>query len=167
MRSTAESSGAGKYRIEIMILTSHAQSALGETERALSTLNKALTLAEPEAFLRVFVDGGEPVRSLLCELEKQKTAMPYTRKVRQSMDDQEEVGVTARVGSSESLIEPLTEREMEVLRLLATHLSSTEIAGQLVIATSTVRSHIKNIYSKLRVHSRTEAVEKAREIGLL
>ncbi|NOR89758.1 MAG: hypothetical protein GQ524_05845 [Anaerolineales bacterium] len=83
------------------------------------------------------------------------------------MDDQEEVGVTARVGSSESLIEPLTEREMEVLRLLATHLSSTEIAGQLVIATSTVRSHIKNIYSKLRVHSRTEAVEKAREIGLL
>ncbi len=167
MRSTAESSGAGKYRIEIMILTSQAQSALGETERALSTLNKALTLAEPEAFIRVFVDGGEPVRSLLCELEKQKTAMPYTRKVRQSMDDQEEVGVTARVGSSESLIEPLTEREMEVLRLLATHLSSTEIAGQLVIATSTVRSHIKNIYSKLRVHSRTEAVEKAREIGLL
>ncbi len=167
MRSTAESSGAGKYRIEIMILTSQAQSALGETERALSTLNKALTLAEPEAFIRVFVNGGEPVRSLLCELEKQKTAMPYTRKVRQSMDDPEEVGVTARVGSSESLIEPLTEREMEVLRLLATHLSSTEIAGQLVIATSTVRSHIKNIYSKLRVHSRTEAVEKAREIGLL
>ncbi|MEA1976705.1 MAG: LuxR C-terminal-related transcriptional regulator [Chloroflexota bacterium] len=167
MRSTAESSGAGRYRIEIMILTSMAQSALGEAERALSTLSKALTLAEPEAFIRVFVDGGEPVRALLCELEKQNTAMPYTRKVLQSMGDQEDVGIKAKVGSTESLIDPLTEREMEVLRLLATHLSSTEIAGQLVIATSTVRSHIKNIYSKLRVHSRTETVEKAREIGLL
>ena len=166
MRSTAESSGAGRYRIEIMILTSLAQSALGETERALSTLNKALTLAEPEAFIRVFVNGGESARSLLRELEKRKIAMPYAREVLLSMDDQVDVGITAKVGSTESLIEPLTEREMEVLRLLATHLSSTEIAGQLVIATSTVRSHVKNIYSKLRVHSRTEAVEKAQEIGL-
>jgi LuxR family maltose regulon positive regulatory protein len=167
MRSTAENSGAGRYRIEIMILTSLAQDALGETERALSTLKKALTLAEPEASIRAFVDGGEPVRLLLCELEKQKTSVPYARKVLQSMGDQEEIGITAGVGSTESLIEPLTEREMDVLRLLATHLSSTEIADQLVIAASTVRSHIKNIYSKLRVHSRTEAVEKAREIGLL
>ena len=167
MRSIAESSGAGRYRIEIMILTSLAQDALGETERALSTLKKALTLAEPEASIRAFVDGGEPVRLLLCELEKRKIAMPYARKVLQSMGDQEEVGITAGVGSTESLIEPLSKREMEVLTLLATHLSSTEIADQLVIAASTVRSHIKNIYSKLRVHSRTEAVEKAREIGLL
>ena len=167
MRSTAESSRAGRFRIEIMILTSLAQDALGEIERALSTLKKALTLAEPEASIRAFVDGGEPVRLLLCELEKRKIAMPYARKVLQSMGDQEEVGITAGVGSTESLIEPLSKREMEVLNLLATHLSSTEIADQLVIAASTVRSHIKNIYSKLRVHSRTEAVEKAREIGLL
>ncbi len=167
MRSTAESSGAGRYLLEIMILTSVAQDALSETERALSSLNKALTLAEPEAFIRVFVDGGEPVRALLCELQKGKTSVPYAGKVLQSMNTQLEVGVTAGVGSTEGMIDPLTEREMEVLRLLATHLSSTEIAAQLVIAPSTVRSHIKNIYSKLRVHSRTEAVEKAREIGLL
>jgi LuxR family maltose regulon positive regulatory protein len=83
------------------------------------------------------------------------------------MDDQVDVRITVGVGSTESMIEHLTEREMEVLCLLATHLSSTEIADQLVIAASTVRSHIKTIYSKLRVHSRTEAVEKAREIGLL
>jgi len=167
MRSIAESSGAGRYRIEIMILTSLAQDALGETERALSTLNKALTLGEPEAFIRAFVDGGEPVRLLLCELEKRKTSVPHARKVLQSMGDQEEVGITAGVSSTDGLFEPLSEREKEVLNLLATHLSSTEIADQLVIAASTVRSHIKNIYSKLRVHSRTEAVEKARKIGLL
>jgi LuxR family maltose regulon positive regulatory protein len=167
MRSTAESSGAGRYLIEIMILASLALDALGETERAFSMLNEALTLAEPEAFIGVFIDGGEPVRSLLYALEKRKTSVPYARKVIQSMGDQVEVGTTARVGSTESLIEPLTEREMEVLHLLATHLSSTEIADELVIASSTVRSHIKNIYSKLRVHSRTEAVEKAQEIGLL
>ena len=167
MRSTAESSGAGRYLIEIMILTSLAQDALGEKERAFAMLNKALSLAEPEAFIRVFVDGGEPVRSLLCELEKRKISVPYTGKVLQSMDDQVDVGTTAKVGSTERLIEPLTDREMEVLCLLATHLSSTEIADELIIAASTVRSHIKNIYSKLRVHSRTEAVEKAREIGLL
>ena len=150
-----------------MILASLALDALGETERAFSMLNEALTLAEPEAFIGVFIDGGEPVRSLLYALEKRKTSVPYARKVIQSIDDQVEVGTTARVGSTESLIEPLTEREMEVLHLLATHLSSTEIADELVIASSTVRSHIKNIYSKLRVHSRTEAVEKAQEIGLL
>jgi LuxR family maltose regulon positive regulatory protein len=150
-----------------MILTSLAQDALGEKERAFAMLNKALILAEPEAFIRVFVDGGEPVRSLLCELEKRKISVPYTGKVLQSMDDQVDVRITVGVGSTESMIEHLTEREMEVLCLLATHLSSTEIADELIIAASTVRSHIKNIYSKLRVHSRTEAVEKAREIGLL
>ncbi len=167
MRSTAERSGAGRYLIEIMILASQIQDVLGETDKALSTLEKALALAEPEAFIRVFVNEGEPVRRLLCELKKQKSSVPYAQKVLLSMDAQVEVGTTDEIGNTESLIEPLTEREMEVLHLLATHLSGTEIAGQLFIAASTVRSHIKNIYSKLRVHSRTEAVEKAQEIELL
>jgi len=167
MRSTAERSGAGRCLIEIFILASLVQHALDETGRALSTLKKALALAEPEAFVRIFVDEGEPVRILLCELEKHKHSVPYARKVLQSMDAQVEVRTTAEVNSTECLTEPLSEREIEVLHLLATHLSGTEIADQLFIATSTVRSHIKNIYSKLRVHSRTEAVEKAREIGFL
>ncbi len=143
MHSTAERSGAGRYLIETMILASVVQRALGETERALSTLKKTLALAEPEALIRIFVDEGEPVRTLLCELEKYKTSVPYARKVLQSMDALGEVGTTAGSGSAESLIEPLSEREMEVLHILTTHLSGTEIAGQLFIAASTVRSHIK------------------------
>jgi LuxR family maltose regulon positive regulatory protein len=65
------------------------------------------------------------------------------------------------------LIEPLSERELEVLRLLTTHLSSTEIADELVISVNTVRSHIKSIYSKLNVHSRMDAVQRAKELELL
>ena len=167
MHLIAESSGAGRYLIEIMILASLAQDGLGETDRALSTLEKALALAEPEAFIRVFVDEGEPVRMLLCALDKHETTVSYVRKVLQSVDAQVEVGTTVGVGSTERLTEPLSERELEVLHLLETHLTGTEIADQLFIAASTVRSHIKNIYSKLRVHSRAEAVEKAREVGLL
>ena len=167
IRSTAERSGAGSYLIEIMILTSLAQDALGETEKALSTLKKALVRAKPEAYIRLFVDEGEPVRMLLCELAKHKTTMAYARKILKSMTARVAVGATTGMGSPESLTESLSEREMEVLHLLETYLSSTEIAGQLFIAVSTVRSHTKNIYSKLRVHSRAEAVEKARKIGIL
>jgi len=167
MQSTAESSGAGRILIELMVLASIAQDALGQTDRALSTLKQALVLAEPEAFIRVFVDEGEPIRMLLCELEKQETTMPYACKVLQFMSPNVDAGITSDVSCTEGLTEPLSEREMEVLHLLETHLSGTEIAGQLFIAASTVRSHIKNIYGKLKVHSRKDAVEKARELGLL
>ena len=166
MRTSVEHSGAGSYLLEIMVLESLVQDGLGERNRALSTLKKALDMAEPEAFMRVFLDKGEPLQTLLRELVKHKPPIPYAQEVLQSMNN--EIGVPeAKMGSVESLAEPLSEREMDVLRLLETHLSSTEIAEQLFIATSTVRSHIKSIYSKLCVHSRAEAVEKARDIGLL
>jgi LuxR family maltose regulon positive regulatory protein len=129
-------------------------------------LTSALDIAEPEAARRVFIDEREPLQELLGELVNHKPPVPYANEVLQSMNA--EIGPPPpRLGTAEGLPEPLSAREMEVLRLLETHLSSTEIAAQLIIAASTVRSHIKNIYSKLSVHSRAEAVEKAREIGLL
>jgi len=164
-----EDAGWVRFVIEILVLQSLAHQAKGDVEPALAALERALALAEPGGFVRIFVREGEPVARLLRQSASRGVAPAYVSKLLAALGALEhgDRAVTPPPAQPQPLVEPLSERELDVLRLLTTHLSSSEIAAELFIATSTVRSHIKSIYSKLNVHSRTEAVEQAGELGLL
>jgi LuxR family maltose regulon positive regulatory protein len=157
----AQAGGRGGRVIEIVALRALAFQALGNGTQALACLERALSLAEPEGYVRLFVDEGQPMERLLRQAASSGVATGYARKLLAAF-------VTpARETPPQPLVDPLSERELEVLRLLATNLSSTDIAQELTIAVSTVRSHTKSIYSKLDVHRRLDAVERAKELGLM
>ena len=145
-------------------------------EAALQSLARAIELAEPGGYIRVFVDEGTPMRLLILDfrLRIEKQARVEARKLKGYADRLlsafPQAGPTPKSTIRDlqsTILEPLSERELEVLRLLATDLSSTDIAQQLVVSTNTVRSHIKSIYGKLNVHQRHAALERAKELGLL
>ena len=121
-----------------------------------------MTLAEPEGYVRVFIDEGPPIASLLQAAAKQGIARNYVRRLLAAVNKTED-GTPA----SQGLIEPLSERELDVLRLLGTDLDGPEIARELIVSLNTVRTHTKNIYAKLAVTSRRAAVRRAAELGLL
>ena len=147
--------------IEILLLQSLALSAQGDFPLGIVPLERALTLAEPEGYVRIFVDEGEPMEALLREAAKHGIAPNYVGQLRAAFGQAEGSPVT------QLLIEPLSERELEVLRLLGTELKGPEIARELVIALSTVRTHTKSIYSKLNVNNRRAAVTRAAELDLI
>lgn len=150
--------------------------AQGDRTQALSTLERALVLAKPEGYTRLLVDEGEPMLTLLTNLY---TTSHSTRDYLQTLlaaGNHVERGnnvfslpalTQIDLKSSQPLLDPLSERELEVMRLMADGASNYEIAGQLVVAISTIKRHVSNIFSKLSVNSRTQAVARAREIGLL
>lgn len=159
--------------IEILILASLALQAQGETQAALVTLERAVVLAEPAGFVRLFVDEGEPMARLLARLPAQKSstaayvrsllaAVPADMRPENGCEPQPRL-LPARV----ALAEPLSSREKEVLELLAVGASNQEIAARLIIAPNTAKRHVKNILGKLDAHNRTQAVARAREAGLL
>jgi LuxR family maltose regulon positive regulatory protein len=156
----AETAGAMAYMIETLILQALVLQAQSKDEQALTALERALTIAEPEGYVRTFVDEGPQLAQLLRRAVVQGTAVDYAGSLLAALEE-EAMGVAA------PLVEPLSPRETEVLRLLTTHLSHAEMAEELVVSVNTVRSHVKNIYGKLDVHSRMEAVERATELGLL
>jgi LuxR family maltose regulon positive regulatory protein len=156
-------SGRMGSMIRILALQALAFQIQDDSEQALSALERALTLAEPEGYVRTFVDEGEPMARLLRRALSQGIAPNYVARLLAAFD--EEVELTSP--AMESLIEPLSEREMEVLRLIVAGLSNPEIAEELFIAVSTVKSHVNHIYGKLGVKSRTQAVARARELSLL
>jgi LuxR family maltose regulon positive regulatory protein len=164
------------FMIEIQALRALAFYAIGDGEAAIEALHNALSLAEPGNYMRVFVDKGEQMHELLQQLEERELERPYISTlisafnemmVHPEPDTQLAIPQTSLARHSPELVDPLSEREIEVLRLLQTNLSSPEIADELVIAVSTVRTHIKNIYSKLGVHSRTQAVDEAKDLGII
>jgi LuxR family maltose regulon positive regulatory protein len=117
----------------------------------------------------VFVDEGAPMARLLRQGKARGIPSKYVNELLAALDTPAYgTRATSPVQSeTPALVEPLSERESEVLRFLATHLSSTEIADELLISPNTVRFHIKNIYAKLGVHRRSDAVDRARELGML
>ncbi len=172
--SMAEAAGAGLFIVRILVLQAVVWQAQGKRDKALTALGRALELGEPEGLVRAFVDEGEPVRLLISDFRLRITdhnLKSYTDKLLAAFGlEPETTQVKGLYPSSfipHPLIEPLSERELEVLRLLGRHLSSVEMADVLVISANTVRSHIKSIYGKLDVHQRDAALERAKELGLL
>ncbi len=158
--------------IEILILQALAHQMREDVPAALSALERALKLAEPENYIRIFVNEGAAMAALLREVAARKI-MPedYTGSLlsafeaeRKGLDVETPLFVAPVSGS---LIEALSQRELDILRLFKTELSGPEIAQELVIALSTVRTHTKSIYSKLNVNSRRAAVKRAIELGLI
>ena len=159
--------------IEIHVLCACALQAMGDLDRAMCALARALALGEAEGYVRVFLDEGEPLVRLLRNARTRGIVPRYVARLLAAVES----GSSAldRCGSPTApasthpptLLEPLTARELDVLRLLPTHLSSSEIAAELYVSANTVRSHIKNIYNKLAVHRRSDAVARARELRLL
>ncbi|MEJ2304261.1 MAG: LuxR C-terminal-related transcriptional regulator [Anaerolineales bacterium] len=140
----------------------------GDPAQALPYLKKALTLAAPEGYVRPFLNAGDPLANLLRQAIAQDIYPTYAHKLLTHLAEYPlSVGPVKVASEIEELIDPLTEREQQVLRLLAADLSSTEVAEQLIISVSTARSYIKNIYRKLDAHSRDEALEKGRQFGLI
>ncbi len=145
--------------IEILILQAITFASQKRNEEALSSLDQALGLAEGEGFVRIFLDEGPPMAGLLRQAVAQNVHTSYALHLLNAL------GETA--AAPQPLIEPLSERELEVLQHVAAGYSNQEIAQELVLAESTVKKHIHNIYGKLGVGSRTQAIAQARELGLL
>jgi LuxR family maltose regulon positive regulatory protein len=197
--AAAERSGS---LIEILILQAVTYAAQKQSEKAMSVLAQALSLAEPEGYIRVFVDEGETLRLLLSDFrswtakrpnpEQNTTLSIYIDKLLAAFNNQlsqedeplltEQYQIqnlatgTHPVGYSEAsqakskiqnLIEPLSAREQEILQLVAEGLSNSQIAARLFITTGTVKTHINHIFGKLEVQSRTQAIARGRELGLI
>jgi len=152
---------------EILVLQALAHEAQGDSPSALVPLERALTLAEPEGYVRVFVDEGPPMAQLLSEAAARGIMPGYTGKLLAAFEADSHDSPHPIAPASQPLGEPLSQRELEVLRLIAQGLSNREISERLFLAIITVKGHNRNIFRKLQVRRRTEAVAHARELGLL
>jgi LuxR family maltose regulon positive regulatory protein len=181
-----EAKGWQDERLKVMVLQAIALHAHGEKDRAVQVLGEALALAEPGGFIRLFVDEGEPMRLLILDfrvlIEKQGL-----REGQKSIGDvdkllaafaqptavpQSEVSNPTPLRSGDysqksTMVEPLSQRELEILKLIAQGLSNREISARLFLALDTVKGHNRRIFDKLQVQRRTEAIARARELGLL
>ena len=162
LRRAAEEGARAGSVLEILVLQALAHQAGGDMPAALAALERTLTLAEREGYVRIFVDEGSPMGSLLRAAAKKGTGASYVRRLLNAID-QTAYGMPVDQG----LIEPLSERELDVLRLLGTDLDGPDIARELIVSLNTVRTHTKNIYAKLGVNSRRAAVRRAQELDLL
>jgi LuxR family maltose regulon positive regulatory protein len=165
----AEAGGRTSRVIEILMLQALAFEAGGKTDRALSALEVALTLAEPEGFIRIFVDEGQPMAHLLKRALNHGIAPDYVRRLLAafSSDEPAQAGTTTSSTDQSELVEPLSQRELEVLQLIAEGLTNREIAERLYLSLNTVKVHTRNIYGKLNVHNRSQAIARSQELGLL
>ncbi len=165
--------------LETLLLLSQMYAVLGERQKSLTTAAKALELAEPEGFISPFIEEGQPVADILTELLNgtlpEKVRQAYLQQLLAAFPhpavEQEKAGPLPVPGSLAAgippLVEPLSARELEVLQLIAQGDSNQTIAEKLVITVSAVKKHTGNIYGKLNVNSRTQAVSRARQFGLL
>ncbi len=167
-RQEIEAKGLVNRLLRVMVLQSIALYAHGEKEKALELLGEVLARTEPEGFIRLFVDEGPRMAELLSAAGAQGIRPGYVNKLLAAFAaEPKEQRPTASVPSSSMLVEPLTARELEVLRLIAAGLSNQEICVRLFLALDTVKGHNRRIFEKLQVQRRTEAIARARELGLL
>ncbi len=169
----AEADGRTATVIETQALRALALAALGQVGAAVEALSQALELARPEGLMRVFLDEGAPMADLLRRLQLEKgDPSAFARRLLVAFGEEEGAPAALSAGDPAGdrpspLVEPLSGREMEVLHLLARGLTNAEIALQLTISVATVKSHTGNIYGKLNVHTRRQAVARARSLSLL
>jgi LuxR family maltose regulon positive regulatory protein len=166
----AQASGMIFNVVSLLILEALALYAQGGTASAIAALKRALAIAEPEYYVRSFLDVGKPMEEfLLWSLESQSLSEPHLRVYVSKLLSQ--FSADASIESSQSPgdtpSELLTDRELEVLQLVSQGLSNEEISQRLYLALDTVKGHNRKIFSKLQVHRRTEAVARARELGLM
>ena len=165
----AQEIGRRQTELEGLILLALVLSAQGETDQALVHLEKALTIGEPEGYVRIFVDEGPPMARLLYEAVTRGIAPDYARQLLSAFPVAEpaQADPSETQASNSELVEPLSERELEVLELIAEGLTNPEIASRLFLSLHTIKAHTHNIYGKLGVHNRTQAVTRARALGVL
>jgi ATP/maltotriose-dependent transcriptional regulator MalT len=163
----AESKARMNSVLEILIVRALALEAQGKRTEALVTLEQALVLAEPEGYIRLFVDEGEPMRSLLRHAHAHSSVAGYIATLLSAFGEQHAPDLPLTSARSSPLVEPFTEREREVLRLLLEGASNREIARRLVLSVNTVKRHVYNICGKLGVQSRTQAIIRARALNLV
>ncbi len=149
--------------LEILLLQSLAFDQQNDTPRALAVLGRALMLGQPEGYVRVFLDEGAPMVKLLRQAGSQGEAPKYVARLLSQFD--REIGISP--ARQQPLIEPLTDRELQVLRLMVDGLPNQEIADRLVVALGTIKTHTASLYRKLNVASRSQAAARARDLGLL
>jgi len=177
LSSDSEAGGRMNAMLESLVLQACALDAQGERDAAVTILIKALTFAEPEGFVRVFVDEGEVMQQLLVAGARHlatatdpaaQSLKPYVKRLLEAFRAISSPGVAPHSqDKAVGLVEQLTSRESEVLQLIAAGDSNLTIAEKLVITVSAVKKHTGNIFGKLNVTSRTQAIARARKLGLL
>ena len=166
----AQKAGWVHESIEILLLQALAKQSCKQTDVALRSLQQALALAQPGGYIRIFLDEGAPMALLLAQLAPDNEAARQILAVLadEEMGEEKTAVIPAPMSTTQpALIEPLSEREIDVLQLIAEGFSNQEIALELSVSLSTVKWHSSNIYSKLAVKNRSQAVAKARTLGLL
>jgi LuxR family maltose regulon positive regulatory protein len=158
----AEDGGRTGSVIDILVAQSLEREAAGDQAGALASLTRAIELGEPQGYARTILDGGPPIVGLLRHLAKSRSASSHVRRLVTGTSTS-----AAPERGTQPLVEPLSERELDVLRLLGSDLDGPDIASELVVSLNTVRTHTKNIYAKLGVNSRRAAVSRAAELGVL
>ena len=171
LRRQADAMGWADERLKVMVLQAVAHHAHSESNEAVQLLGEALALAEPGGFIRIFVDEGIPMARLLSEAAAHGIMPNYISRLLAVFEAEAQMSEDSSdlpsAPPDQSPTEPLSQRELEVLQLIAQGLSNREISERLFLALITVKGHNRNIYRKLQVRRRTEAVARARELGLL
>ncbi len=153
--------------LEILLLRALAFAAEAHRTQALTSLERALLLSEPGGYIRLFIDEGEPILALLRQAHARGIAPGYVATLLSAFGELEARASLLRTSRADSLVEPLSERELAVLRMLVAGLSNAAMAQELVITVGTVKRHVNSIYTKLGVTSRTQAVARAHALQLL
>ena len=152
--------------IELLVLQSLARQAQGNSQLALATLERAVKLAEPEGFMRIFLDEGKSMATLLKRLADKGVEKDYAGKLLDRFDEHIDTKLQTAI-SRAGISEPLSRKENNTLQLLAAGLTNKEIAEQLFVSPNTVKTHLKNIFEKLQVNNRNQAIAKARDLKLV
>ena len=158
----AATAGRNGDLLQVLVLLGLAEEARGDRSAAIAHLERAITLAEPEGHVRVFLDEDPRIHPLLEAMAERGPSAGYVGRILDASSQR-----PARRATRQPLVDPLSERELDVLRLLASELTGPEIARELIVSVNTLRTHTKNIYSKLGVTSRRAAVRHAEELQLL
>ncbi len=171
VRRQMEAKGWQDEQLKVMVLQAVAHHAHGQKEEAAQLLGNALALAAPGGFIRIFVDEGLPMAQLLSEAAAQGIRPDYIGKLlavfEAEAQKREDQSYLPPAPSAQPLIEPLSQRELEVLQLIAEGLTNQEIASRLFLSQNTVKVHTRNIYGKLGVHNRTQAAARAKDLKIL